>query len=121
MSFRPLRGVLRLVQRLLPDSQTVTHTLRGLHDVVEVRTDDLWVPHVYARHQDDLFFAQGYLTARDRLFQMDYNRHAAAGRLCELVGRRPVPWRDTTVHLKERTTYDVDVFLRTFGLARPAR
>ncbi|HET6344254.1 MAG TPA: penicillin acylase family protein, partial [Myxococcota bacterium] len=116
-----LRPLLRLAQRLTPGRRAVTHTLGGLRDTVEVRTDRWGVPHIHAAHRDDLFFAQGYITARERFFQMDYNRHAAAGRICELVGRRPVPWRDSTVHLEERTTYDVDVFVRAFGLAHAAR
>ncbi len=94
--------------------------LEGLRGRVEVVTDAWGVPHVYADSAHDLFFAQGYVTARDRAFQMDYNRHAASGRLCELVGNKELPWRELTVHLKERTTLDVDVLLRTFGLRRAA-
>lgn len=115
-----LKQLLNVAHYLTPRRPGRLH-LRGLRNAVQVHTDKWGVPHVYATHRDDLFFAQGYLTARDRLFQIDYNRHAAGGRLCELLGRRPIPWRETTVHLKERTTYDVDVLLRTFGLERAAQ
>jgi penicillin amidase len=117
--------VFDIVQRLVENRRRArrpeTLQLGGLNGSVEVITDVWGVPHIYAESTDDLFFAQGFVTARDRLFQMDYNRHAAAGRLCELVGRRPLPWQDLTVHLKEKTTYDVDVMLRTFGMERAAR
>lgn len=98
-----------------------TRRMRGLHGEVEILTDNYGVPHIYAQHREDVFFAQGYVTARDRLFQLDYNRHGARGRLCELVGRQSVPWQGLTVHLKDRTTLDVDVMLRTFGLEEAAR
>ena len=48
--------------------------------------DKLGVPHIRAATQDDAFFAQGYITASERLWQMDSLRRAAAGDLCELVG-----------------------------------
>ncbi len=94
--------------------------LSGLEGRVEVLTDTFGVPHLRAASAHDLFFAQGYVTARDRLFQLDFMRMAAQGRLAELVGRRPVPWRTTTVHLRGRTTVDADVFLRAIGLRRMA-
>ena len=98
-----------------------TLRLEGLKGKVEILTDTWGVPNIYADHEEDLFFAQGYVTARDRLFQLDYNRHGARGRLCELLGERPLPWQGLTVHLKEKTTFDVDVMLRTFGLERCAQ
>lgn len=58
----------------------------GLGAVVTVVFDSLAVPHVMARNQDDVFMAIGYLHARERLWQMDLLRHAAAGRLSELFG-----------------------------------
>lgn len=115
------RRLLRAWHKVRPPCMAAVTHLAGLHDPVEVLTDAWGVPHIYARHDDDLFFAQGFVNARDRLFQMDYNRRAAAGRLCELVGRRPVPWGDLTVHLKNRTTFDVDVLLRTFRLEASAK
>ncbi len=121
----PWRSLFNLLTRpLRPAARSARETsyeLHGLRGPVEVLTDRFGVPHIYAESTYDLFFAQGYVTARDRLFQLDYNRYALAGRLCELVGRRRLPWRDLTVHLKDRTTFDVDVMLRTFGMAEVAR
>jgi penicillin amidase len=65
--------------------------LDGLKGTVTVRYDDDRVPHVFAENDEDLYFAQGYLTARDRLWQMEFQTHAAAGRLCEIVGERALP------------------------------
>ncbi|MGQ0539865.1 MAG: penicillin acylase family protein, partial [Gemmatimonadaceae bacterium] len=63
-------------------------TLReaGLRAAVEVRYDHWGVPHIYARSQRDLFFAQGWVAARDRLFQMEMWRRQAEGRLAEVLG-----------------------------------
>ena len=60
--------------------------LTGLLAPVTVRYDDRRVPHVFAQNDHDLYFAQGYLTARDRLWQMEFQTHVAAGRLAEIVG-----------------------------------
>ena len=114
-----LSAALGVVSRAQRSRKSVLE-LPGLTGPVEVHTDELGVSHIYADDAGDLFFAQGYVTARDRHFQIDYNRHAAAGRLCELVGRRRLPWRELTVQLKDRTTLDADVMLRTFGMARLA-
>lgn len=48
--------------------------------------DERGVPHVFAASDHDLFFLQGYLTAKDRLWQMEFQTHAAAGRISEIVG-----------------------------------
>jgi penicillin amidase len=53
---------------------------------VEVRRDALGVPHITARALEDALVAQGYVTAQDRLWQMDSLRRAAAGRLAEVLG-----------------------------------
>ncbi|HBY98637.1 MAG TPA: penicillin acylase family protein, partial [Chloroflexi bacterium] len=58
----------------------------GLNDRVEVVRDRWGIPHLFARGEDDLFFAQGYTHAQDRLWQMDFNRRFASGRLSEVVG-----------------------------------
>ncbi len=60
--------------------------LAGLKDKVEVLRDKWGVPHIYARNQHDLFFAQGFVQAQDRLWQMELWRRAAEGRLAEIVG-----------------------------------
>jgi penicillin amidase len=63
----------------------------GLSAPVEVRVDDRGVPHVFAANEEDAWRAQGYLVARDRLFQMELQRRATAGTLAELVGPRALP------------------------------
>jgi penicillin amidase len=65
-------------------------TLGGTKAPVTVVFDDLAIPHVFAQNEYDLYFAQGYLTARDRLWQMEFQTHAAAGRIAEIVGERAV-------------------------------
>jgi penicillin amidase len=60
--------------------------LTGLDSGVEVRRDRWGVPHIYARTAHDVFFAQGYVAAQDRLFQMEIWRRAGEGRLAEVLG-----------------------------------
>jgi len=62
----------------------------GLGAAVTVVFDSLAVPHVMAKNEDDLFAGVGYLHARERLWQMDLLRHAAAGRLSEVFGAQTV-------------------------------
>lgn len=65
--------------------------LAGLRAAVEVRRDEWGVPHIYASNLPDLFFAQGFVHAQDRLFQMDFNRRLVAGRLAEVLGPPALP------------------------------
>ena len=58
----------------------------GLHKPVEILRDRWGVPHIYARTAHDVFFAQGYVAAQDRLFQMEIWRRAGEGRLAEVLG-----------------------------------
>ena len=60
--------------------------LAGLSAPVTVRRDAHGVPHIEAANEDDLFFAQGYVTAQDRLWQMDAFRRNANGELAEIMG-----------------------------------
>jgi penicillin amidase len=52
----------------------------------EVYLDERLVPHVFAQNEQDLFFIQGYLHAKFRLWQMEFQTYAAAGRISELLG-----------------------------------
>jgi penicillin amidase len=63
-----------------------TTILAGLADPVEVHRDEWGIPHLRAESSDDLFFAQGYVHAHDRLFQMDAARRRMEGRWAEWVG-----------------------------------
>jgi penicillin amidase len=58
----------------------------GLHARVEIIRDRWGVPHIYAANTDDLFFAQGWVTAKDRLFQIDLWRRTGAGKVAEVAG-----------------------------------
>src|SRR4051812_39508244 len=62
----------------------------GLDSAVEVRRDRWGVPHIYAKTQHDLFFAQGYVAAQDRLWEMDMWRRQGQGRLAEVLGPKYV-------------------------------
>ncbi|RFP66221.1 penicillin acylase family protein [Hymenobacter lapidiphilus] len=73
-----------------PDQQTLR--LPGLHQTVRVRFDDRRVPHIFADNDHDLYYAQGYLTARDRLWQMEFMTRVAAGRISEVVGERALEY-----------------------------
>src|SRR6516164_4607167 len=66
----------------------------GLNAQVEILRDRWGVPHIYASNAHDLFFAQGYITAVDRLFQIDLWRRAGTGKLSEILGPSAIP-RDT--------------------------
>lgn len=60
--------------------------LSGLTDEVTVMYDSVLIPHLYARNDEDLYLAQGYITAKDRLWQMEFQTHAGAGRISEIIG-----------------------------------
>ena len=60
--------------------------LGGMRDSVEVIRDRWGVPHIYARNIDDLFFAQGFVQAQDRLWQMEMYRRTFEGSLSEILG-----------------------------------
>lgn len=72
-----------------PDSQAENLQLPGLQGPVQVVFDERRVPHIFAQHDHDLYLAQGYITARDRLWQMEFQTRASAGRLSEILGRGP--------------------------------
>src|SRR5579863_275866 len=60
--------------------------LAGLSATVQVRRDAHGVPHIEAANEDDVLLAQGYVTAQDRLWQMDTFRRNANGELAEILG-----------------------------------
>jgi penicillin G amidase len=63
-----------------------------LRSTVTVHYDERGVPHIFADNDYDLYFAQGFVTARDRLWQIDFQTRAAAGRLAEIVGPAAVDY-----------------------------
>ena len=60
--------------------------LKGLQSKVIIKYDENMVPHIFADNDHDLYYVQGYLTAKERLWQMDIQTRSAAGRLSEVVG-----------------------------------
>jgi len=79
--------------------------LAGLHEAVEIITDRYGVPHMYAQNEDDLFYAQGYVHASERFWQMELNRRIGSGRLCEIFGE---------------IALEADRFARRLGMHRAA-
>ncbi len=77
----------------------------GLESQVEVYRDSWGVPHIYASNPHDLFFAQGYVHAQDRFWQMEFWRRQGSGRLSEILGESAV---------------GNDRFIRTLGWHRTA-
>ncbi len=62
--------------------------LKGTKGTVIIKYDENRVPHIFAENDYDLYFAQGYATAADRLWQMEFQTHFAAGRISEIVGEK---------------------------------
>ena len=77
-------------QAAAPGAAATTESLRvaGLQAPVEIRRDRWGINHIYAANEHDLFFAQGYAAARDRLFQFEIWRRQATGTVAEILGRR---------------------------------
>jgi penicillin G amidase len=73
-------------------------TVVGLEKPVEIIRDEYGVNHIYAQNEHDLFFAQGYSAAKDRLFQFEIWRRQASGTVSEILGERELK-RDIGVRL----------------------
>ncbi|MBN1881534.1 MAG: penicillin acylase family protein [Deltaproteobacteria bacterium] len=97
-------GVWGYIEYLVP-SPAGTVVSEKIRDGASVIIDEYGVPHIYADNTYDLYFALGYVQARDRLFQMDFYRRAANGRLAEVLGPDLV---------------DADRYLLTMGFRRTA-
>jgi len=80
----PFHGFWRNAEskNLKPSEENIS----GLKDEVLIVYDSTLIPHIYAKSEEDLFFAQGYITAKHRLWQMEFQTHAAAGRISEIIG-----------------------------------
>lgn len=61
--------------------------VHGLKETVEIIRDRWGIPHIYAKNTHDALFAQGYVHAQDRLWQMELNRRVARGKLSEFIGK----------------------------------
>ncbi|PWB55484.1 MAG: penicillin acylase family protein [Anaerolineales bacterium] len=82
-----------------------TAQIKGIEDPVEVIRDRWGIPHIYAKNEMDLVFAQGFVHAQDRLWQMDFQRRLVAGRLAEILGEVALP---------------LDRWMRILGMRRAA-
>jgi penicillin G amidase len=65
-------------------------SIKGLRAPVTVHFDSLLIPHIFAQNDADLYKAQGYITAMYRLWQMEFQTHAAAGRVSEIISGDPI-------------------------------
>ena len=65
-------------------------TIEGLSADVTIHYDEHLIPHIFAENDHDLYTAQGYVTAKHRLWQMEFQTHAAAGRLSEILGETTI-------------------------------
>jgi penicillin amidase len=79
--------------------------IKGLQESVEVLRDRWGVPHIYARSKKDVLFAQGFIHAQERFWQMDFSRRVVFGRLSEVLGEAALP---------------IDRAMRTLGMFRTA-
>ena len=70
------------------ESTTGNIQIDGLLDKVTVHYDEHLIPHLFAQNNLDLYKAQGYITAKHRLWQMEFQTHASAGRLSEIIGEK---------------------------------
>ena len=95
---------IRLVRKSLPQTNG-TIKLHNLRSTVKIYRDDYGVPHILANNEEDLFFTMGFVTAQDRLWQMDISRRIATGKLSEIYGEK---------------TLETDKLFRTIGLYRTA-
>jgi penicillin G amidase len=98
-------GLMAVLRRSLPRTSGAL-VLPGLESAVQVLRDRWGVPHIYARNNADLFMAQGYVHAQDRLWQMEFHRRTGQGQLAEIFG--PI-------------ALESDRFLRIMGFGRVAR
>lgn len=81
-------------------------TVTGLQADVEIIRDEYGVAHIYAQNAADLFFAEGFVHAQERFWQMEFQRRVAAGRMAEIFGE---------------TALGTDVFLRHFNFHEKAQ
>ncbi|MGD8535297.1 MAG: penicillin acylase family protein [Candidatus Aminicenantes bacterium] len=70
------------------EAKKETLLIQGLEEPVEIIKDRWGISHVFAQNQKDLFFAQGFNVARDRLFQLEIWRRQATGTLAEVLGEK---------------------------------
>ncbi len=87
----PFSGFWQNAESISSQKQDKLLRLPGVRENVHVSYDDLGIPHIFAKNDHDLYFVQGYITAKDRLWQMDFQTRYAAGRLAEVIGEKAIP------------------------------
>lgn len=80
----PAHGVWQ--NEVTESKENTANNLKGLSAEVTVKYDKYLIPHIFAENEMDLYRTQGYITAQHRLWQMEFQTHAAAGRLSEIIG-----------------------------------
>lgn len=93
------------------NNKTSSIVIKCINGDATVVYDEYNIPHIFADNEDDLVYAQGYVEAKDRLWQMEFQTHAAAGRLTEILGNRII---------SGHSVLDADRFSRRIGILRAA-
>ncbi len=116
-----LRPLLRCLSRKAQPQKKGAIQIAGIRDKVRILWDPFSVPHVFAVNEDDLFLAQGYLHAQERLWQMDFNRRFLCGRLGEIFGEKAFPGKELSPYFHHKTLTDLDYFMRLMGIRNAAQ
>ncbi|MCA0365959.1 MAG: penicillin acylase family protein [Bacteroidetes bacterium] len=103
--FSPFEGFLQNTESKAPIANGELE-LQGIKEEVKVEYDINRVPHIFAKNDEDLYFTQGYVMAKDRIWQMEFYTLVASGRLTEVVGEKALEY---------------DRYNRRLGMARTAR
>lgn len=111
----------RIYERLPKGSAAAPVALECLEAPAELCFDDAGVPYIFAQTQRDAAALQGFVHARDRLFQMEMLRRMAQGRISEAVGRQPLGDKGLSLHFDALSTVELDALLRLLGLEQAAR
>ena len=109
LSFFILTFAVLFVSPAAQTEQQQAVKIKGLKDRVTITRDERGIPYIEAKNDDDLYFAQGYATAQDRLWQMDLVRRTARGELAEVLGPGP-----------NNVAVEQDKLHRTYGFAQTA-
>ena len=86
--FSPFEGFMQNSEKKTDALSESDLTITGLKEDVQVKFDANAVPHIFANNEADLYFAQGFVMAKDRIWQMEFYTLAAAGRISEIVGSK---------------------------------
>jgi penicillin amidase len=134
-----MRAAVALLLLTAPGFAAEKIAVEGLRAPVEVLRDRWGVPHIYATTSADLFFAQGYIAARDRLFQIDLWRRVGTGKLAQVLGPEAIArdrmarlfsyrgdwdaeWRSYAPDAREIVTAfvrGINAYIRSLGGKRP--